>query len=133
MKPSVSRILFVDEDTSFARVYAHHLEQTGTYDIDITSDSRSALKQLKTVPYQAIITEVLLPGRNGLKLIQDLRLLPSYIETPVYILTTLEAADVGLAQSLAEALGVKAYLVKQHTNPASLQNVLEFINNQPTP
>ncbi len=126
------RLLFVDEDTSFARVYAHHLQES-RYVVDIVSDSRTALSQLKATPYQAIITEVLLPGRNGLKLIQDLRLLPDYVETPVYILTTLEAADIGLAQSLAEALGVKAYLVKQRTNPAALQNILNFTENQPVP
>lgn len=121
------KILFVDEDQSFAAVYAHGLEQTGDYQVAWMPDSRSALTYLIDNQVDIIITEVLLPGRNGLKFIQDLRLTERWLETPVYILTTLEAADVGLAESLRVALGVKAYLIKQRTTPDGLAEILKLV------
>lgn len=123
------KILFIDEDQSFASVYAHSLRTTGDYQVTTVSDSRTALTYLDQNPdnVDAIITEVLLPGRNGLKFIQDIRLQERWLETPVYILTTLEAADIGLAESLRVALGVKAYLVKQRTTPSALADILKLV------
>ena len=123
------KILFIDEDHSFASVYAHSLHQTGDYEVTTVPDSRTALTYLNEHPdnVDAIITEVLLPGRNGLKLIQDIRLQERWLETPVYILTTLEAADIGLAESLRVALGVKAYLIKQRTSPSALADILKLV------
>lgn len=117
-------ILLVDEDTTFGTVYATALRQAG-FAVHTAPDARQALAILDREEIDTVITEVLLPGRNGLKLIQDIRLREDALDLPVFILTTLEAADVGLADSLAEVLSVKGYFTKQHTTPDALAKHLE--------
>lgn len=122
-------ILLVDEDSSYATVFARGLDTVG-FTTEQCGDARSALTYLadspEASPVAAIITEVLLPGRNGLKLIQDIRLLKSHVNTPIIILTALTAADVGLAASLQEALGIGAYFVKQQTRPEDVASAVRY-------
>ena len=122
----MQRILLVDNDSSFRAVYANSLSHDG-FEVKEADDARAALALLEAGEFDAVISEVLLPGRNGLGLIQDIRLIPRHLTLPVILLTTLEAADVGIPTSLAQSLGVKAYLVKQHTRPAQLSNALRAL------
>jgi len=119
-------ILLIDGDASFRRVYAAALEQAGL-EVDHARDAQDALKQLESKAYHAVVTEILLPGKNGIRLIQDIRLQPKRLSMPIFILTTLEAADVGIPASLAQALGVRAYLVKQQTKPSQLAGAIQSL------
>ena len=120
-------ILIVDEDTTFSAVYAAALSRA-SFNVSRAIEARQALTILEHESIDAMITEVLLPGRNGIKLIQDIRLREETIDLPVFILTTLEAAEVGLADSLAEVLGVRGYFTKQHTSPDTLVDHLEELS-----
>ncbi len=122
----MQKILLVDNDVSFRTVYANALRNEG-FDVTPVKDAQSALRQLSQSEFQGVISEILLPGRNGLGLIQDIRLMPRYLTLPIFLLTTLEAADVGIPASLSQSLGVKAYLVKQHTRPAQLTSALRTL------
>ena len=119
-------ILLIDGDASFRRVYAAALEQAGL-EVDHARDAQDALKQLESKAYHAVVTEILLPGKNGIRLIQDIRLQPKRLSMPIFILTTLEATDVGIPASLAQSLGVRAYLVKQQTRPSQLAGAIQSL------
>lgn len=119
-------ILLVDGDTSFRRVYAAALEKAGLV-VDHASDAQDALARLESRTYHAVVSEILLPGKNGIRLIQDIRLQPKHLSVPIFILTTLEAADVGIPASLAQSLGVRAYLVKQQTRPSQLAGAIQSL------
>jgi CheY-like chemotaxis protein len=55
-----------------------------------------------------------------LKLLKDIRIKTTSNTKPIILLTVLEAADIGLYQSLQQSLGVRAYLVKQKSTPNEL-------------
>ncbi len=114
-----TQILLVDEDTSFAAVYQAVLRQAG-FSVRHAGGAQDAHAALMDQPADVVITEIMLPGRNGLRLIQDLRLRSEYVATPVIVLTVLQAADVGLYAALRESLGISHYLVKQRTQPSQL-------------
>ncbi|MBP9826979.1 response regulator [Candidatus Saccharibacteria bacterium] len=118
-------ILLVDQDPSYRAVFASALSQHG-YHVLTAADSRSALEQATNpeLHIDSIVTDILLPGKNGLKLIQSLRLLPHHTHTPILIVTTLEASDVGLVANLREALGVIGYLVKQKCRPSDIVHAI---------
>jgi len=120
------KILLVDQDSSFRKVYAGLL-QAENYTVIEASHSRQALDSLAGDQFDAIITEILLPGKNGLKLIQTIRLNPEWLEIPIFILTTLEPIDTHLPASLVSALGIKAYLVKQQTSPEQVSFALKAL------
>jgi DNA-binding response OmpR family regulator len=120
------RVLLIDEDASFAAVYEAALVRAG-FRPSLARDADSAKQAVSQFDFAVIVTEVLLPGRNGLRLIQDLRLDTRLAETPILIVTVLEAADVGLYASLRESLGIKHYLVKQKIRPAQLVEAVRSV------
>ena len=122
----MQRLLLVDNDESFRSVYASALTTEG-FIVDHAVDTTPALDKLQEGDFDAVICEILLPGRNGVRLIQDIRLQPKTWSLPIFLLTTLEAADVGIPVSLAQSLGVRAYLVKQQTSPSQLVHALKAL------
>ena len=112
-------ILLVDEDEIFRTVYARALEAAG-YEIVHADGATAALTQLDELDIDAVVSEVLLPSKNGLKLLKDIRVRTQSNAKPIILLTVLEAADIGLYQSLQQTLGVRAYLVKQKSTPDEL-------------
>lgn len=120
-KPTV---LLVDEDEIFRTVYARALEAAG-YEIAHADGASAALAQLDALEIDAVVSEVLLPGKNGLKLLKDIRVRTQSNDKPIILLTVLEAADIGLYQSLQQTLGVRAYLVKQKS---TLDELIAAVN-----
>lgn len=116
MKKSV---LLVDEDEIFRTVYARALERAG-YEVVHADGAAAALSVLEAKNIDVVVSEVLLPGKNGLKLLKDIRIQTKSNSKPIILLTVLEAADIGLYQSLQQTLGVRAYLVKQKSTPNEL-------------
>lgn len=112
-------LLLVDEDEIFRAVYARALEGAG-YTVLQADGATAALAQLERNEIDLVISEVLLPGKNGLKLLKDIRIQTKSNTKPIILLTVLEAADIGLYQSLQQTLGVRAYLVKQKSTPDEL-------------
>lgn len=118
-------ILIVDEDDIFRIVYARALEQSG-YQVRHANGAAAALAQLADEEVDLVVSEVLLPGKNGLRLLKDIRVDAVSFTKPVILLTVLEAADIGLHQSLQQTLGVRAYLVKQKSTPKDLVAAVKY-------
>jgi CheY-like chemotaxis protein len=112
-------VLIVDEDMVFRQVYGRSLARAG-YGVMYADGAVSALEKLATTRIDVIVSEVLLPGKNGLKLVKDIRVKTASNRIPVILLTVLEAADIGLYASLQQTLGIVGYLVKQKSTPAEL-------------
>ncbi|QQS26550.1 response regulator [bacterium] len=113
------QVLLVDEDEIFRQVYARTLE-AGGYEVVHATGASEAMDKLDCNEIDIIVSEVLLPGRNGLKLLKDIRVRTASNKTPIILLTVLEAADIGLYQGLQQSLNVSVYLVKQKSTPADL-------------
>ncbi|MEI6481476.1 MAG: response regulator [Candidatus Saccharibacteria bacterium] len=122
----MQRILLVDHDQSFRIVYSESLTRQN-YTVDTASGSQEALDKLRKHEYRALITEILLPGKNGLRLIQSIRQDHTLIKLPVIILTSLEPADIGIPSSLSDALGIHAYIVKHQSHPDQLMQALSAL------
>lgn len=118
------QVLLVDEDEIFRKVYARAILQCG-YGVVHAGGALEALARLADTAIDIVVTEILLPGKNGLKLIKDIRVQTATCKKPVILLTVLEAADIGLYQGLQQTLAVSAYLVKQRSTPAELVAAIE--------
>lgn len=119
-------ILLVDEDAIFRAVYGRYLRAAGAQ-VLMASDAREGLAHIAKQPVSAVLTEVILPGKNGLKFVKDLRVRDSQQAIPVVFLTVIEAADMGLYASLQESLGIGAYVIKQRTAPERVVKIVESI------
>ena len=113
------RILVVEDNVAIAQNIREFLaSQTFTVDIVHDGDEGFELAAGES-PYDALILDVMLPGRDGISVCRDLR--ARGIETPIIMLTardTLDARVEGLDH------GADDYLVK----PFALKELLARIN-----
>jgi chemosensory pili system protein ChpA (sensor histidine kinase/response regulator) len=80
------RILVVDDDPDIVLYLASFLEDHG-YELRTASDSRSALAVLEGFHPDAILVDVLMPGRSGLDLLVTLRRDPRWANLPIVVIT----------------------------------------------
>ncbi len=102
------RILVVDDDKSIVKVLTAYLEQSG-YQVLVAYDGETALHQLRRERPEAMILDVMMPGRDGWEVTQRVRADATLAATPIILLTArIEDADkiVGLE------LGADDYITK---------------------
>jgi len=83
---SSPRVLVVDDDPDILEYVSSFLEDHG-YEVDVASRASSALEALDRSRPDAMLLDVLLPGRSGLKLLTTIRRDSRYAELPVVVVT----------------------------------------------
>jgi CheY-like chemotaxis protein len=116
-------VLIVDEDEVFRQVYGKSLSKAG-YIVLFANGATEAIELIGKETVNLIVSEVLLPGKNGLRLVKDIRVQTASNNIPVIFLTVLEAADIGLYASLQQTLGIVGYLVKHKSTPHELTHAV---------
>lgn len=96
--------LIVDDSKSMRSVVRMTLTDVG-YEVTEACDGNEALSLAKKHKYDVVITDVDMPGKDGLTLIKELRETSNYRHTPILTLTT-QIGDVKKNQGrLAGATG----------------------------
>src|SRR5215213_5208526 len=78
------RVIVVDDEASIRDLLAKTLA-LAEYDVDLAPDGRTALERLRIIPYDLLITDLKMPGVDGLTVIKEARRLKTDI--PVIIIT----------------------------------------------
>jgi DNA-binding response OmpR family regulator len=102
------RILLVEDDRRLARSYQRNLLDEGHL-VEVAHDAESAyaLVHDETRPFDVIVLDVLLPGRNGIELCRELR--RERVTIPILLLTALDQTEDKVAGLDA---GADDYLAK---------------------
>ena len=82
------RILVIEDDPKLAELLARSLREQA-YAVDVAGDGETALVNAAVTPYDALVLDVTLPGRNGLEICRELRARGSRV--PVLMLTARDA------------------------------------------
>lgn len=86
------RILIVEDEINLNRIIGKHLQAEG-FMVDSCYDGEEALEYIRTIEYDAIILDIMLPKKNGYEILQIMR--RDQNDTPVIALTALtETPDV---------------------------------------
>lgn len=103
MKP---RILLVDDDANLRRVLAYPLEQAGML-VFPAPGGREALDRLASGPVDLVLSDVRMPGMDGMALLAEVR--RTYPDLPVLVMTA-----YGTIQDAVEAMrkGAFDYITK---------------------
>ena len=88
------RILVVEDDRKVAGFVQGGLEQEG-YSVDVLHDGMSAGPHAATVDYDAVVLDLMLPGRSGLQVLRDIRARKPAM--PVLILTAKDSVEARVA------------------------------------
>jgi|SRR5687767_10749352 excisionase family DNA binding protein len=108
------RVLVVDDEASIRDLLAKTLA-LAEYDVDLAPDGRAALERLRIIPYDLLITDLKMPGVDGLTVIKEARRLKTDI--PVIIITGFSTESSAIE---AVNLGVSGYLTKPFRVPRVL-------------
>ena len=84
------RVLLVEDEPSAARFIAKGLREAA-HAVDVVGDGASAAEQIHQYDYDALILDVMLPGRDGLSVCRDVRAAGSSV--PVLMLTARDAVE----------------------------------------
>jgi excisionase family DNA binding protein len=108
------RVLVVDDEASIRDLLSKTLA-LAEYDVDLAPDGRAALERLRIIPYDLLITDLKMPGVDGLTVIREARRLKADI--PVIIITGFSTEASAIE---AVNLGVSGYLTKPFRVPRVL-------------
>jgi two-component system, OmpR family, response regulator MprA len=99
-------ILVVDDDYAIREALDRSLRANG-YDVGLASDGTEALRAIDGAPFDAVVLDVLMPGRNGIDVCRSLRAAGNRV--PILILT---ARDAVRDRVIGLEAGADDYLVK---------------------
>ena len=105
----MSRILVVEDEAAVARALVDDFRAQG-HDVELASDGGAAFERARTGAFDLVILDVMLPGKDGFDVCQDLR--RAGVRTPILMLTakTHEAEKV-----LGLELGADDYVTKPYS------------------
>ena len=113
-------IMLVDDSATILLSISNILTKAG-YKVEKASNANDGLTKFKAkTPVDLLITDLNMPGMNGIDFIKEVRTLPDYKFMPILFLTT-ESQQSKRAE--AKAAGASGWLVK----PATAAELLETI------
>ena len=83
----MKRIMTIDDSPSLRQMVALTLENAG-YEVVEASDGRDAVAKLGGREYHLFVTDLNMPGIDGIELTRMLRSMPEYRFVPIVLLTT---------------------------------------------
>ncbi len=116
-------ILLIEDEANIAEALSFILGREG-WQTEIHADGATAFERVRTVRPAAVILDVMLPGRSGYEILDQLRADPGFARLPVLLLT---ARGQDRDRALAAAHGASLFMTKPFSNSevvASLRRLL---------
>ena len=111
----MSRILAADDSASMRDMVRIALTGAG-FEVTAAEDGRTALELARKTVYDLVLSDVNMPGMDGIELIRALRAEAAYRHTPILMLTTEGSVD---RRREGKEAGATGWLVKPF-DPAQL-------------
>ncbi|MBT6401545.1 response regulator [candidate division WWE3 bacterium] len=109
-------ILIVEDDVALANLYKTELETNG-YTVIHVAEGVQALDSIKQNTPDLVLLDIMLPGKNGLEILQDMRADDALKEAKVIMLT-----NFGNEENVSTALelGALDYVMKYKITPSEM-------------
>jgi two-component system chemotaxis response regulator CheY len=120
----MAKILAVDDSASMRQMVTFTLEGAGHSVIE-ACDGQDGLAKAQQHQVDLVLSDVNMPGMDGIELIRALRALPSYQFVPILMLTTESATEKKLE---GKAAGATGWIVKPF-NPEQLLATIKRVLN----
>lgn len=114
------RVLLVEDDPSVRRAVARALRTSG-FDVTAVADGEQVLSVLTAVRPDVLVTDVSMPGMDGLEVVRTLRV--RGVQVPALVVS---ARDEVTGRAAAFDAGADAFLAKPFGLPALLSRVTEL-------
>jgi two-component system chemotaxis response regulator CheY len=121
---TVSRTILAVDDSISIRQMVKLALNSGGYEVISAEDGKDGLANARGCRADMVITDLNMPGMNGIELIREIRKLPSYVGVPIIFLTT--ESDAALKHQ-AKAAGATAWIVKPFQGEQLLNSVRKVL------
>ena len=108
-----ARVLIVEDERGIAMALEDDLTLEG-YRVEVIGDGAEAVKRARTTPFDVILLDVMLPGKDGFEVCRELR--RGGITTPILMLTA-------RAQEAEKVLGLEAGADDYVTKPFGIREL----------
>lgn len=114
------KILFADDEESLRELYKLRLAPE-SFDVIFAVDGEDALEKIYKEKPDLILLDIMMPKKNGLEVLEQIKKDPTVADIPVVMLTVL--GDEGIRNN-AFNLGAKYYLVKSDVVPLEVVKII---------
>ena len=119
---AAKKILLIEDDLSLLKIYSNKLKNNG-YDVSVATTGDEGLRKAQVEKPNLVLLDLILPGKDGFMVLEELKKMPETKESPVIILSNLgQETDIQRGNDL----GAADYLVKADV---SLVDLVEKINS----
>ena len=117
------KILIIEDDQALYQLYKTELELAG-YKVSNVADGNLAFEAVKDQKPDLVLLDLMLPGRNGIEILQEIRADSNIKNTKVVMLT-----NFGNEENVSSALeyGALDYIMKYKIVPSELPNKVATI------
>ena len=122
-----AKIVVADDEVNILISLEFLLQRAG-YEVSLARDGLEALALVRQVRPQLLLLDVMMPGKTGLEVCQELRADESMASMQVLMLTA-KGRDTDVAKGLA--LGANAYMTKPFSTKDLLQKVQDLLQRLP--
>ena len=121
------RILVIEDDIILAKVIREELEEVG-FLVEMSNDGALSAADIRKINPNLILLDLLLPGRHGFEILEDIKRSPETKAIPVIVLTQL-GSDDDIKKGFH--LGAADYIVKnQHPIAEIIEKITHFFTEE---
>ncbi len=116
------KVLLIEDEPNIAEAIRFLLTREG-WQVETHGDGADALQVIRGAQPDLVILDVMLPGKNGMDILRDLRELDEMQNLPVLMLT---ARGQSRDREMAENAGVSRFMTKPFSNAEVLTAVRDL-------
>jgi DNA-binding response OmpR family regulator len=117
------QVLVIEDEPNIAEAISFILSRDG-WSVSTHASGTTAVQAVRDAKPDVLILDVMLPGKSGYDILQDLRSSDDTRALPVLMLT---ARGQKTDRELAERLGVNRFMTKPFSNSEMLTNLRELV------
>ena len=116
-------VLRVEDEINIIEAMQFLLSREG-WDVDTHSDGATAVDKVRAMKPDLVVLDYMLPGKNGIDILTELRADPEFTRLPVLMLT---ARGQGRDREMAERAGVSRFMTKPFSNTEVMTAVRDLV------
>ncbi|MEM1073615.1 MAG: response regulator [Pseudomonadota bacterium] len=116
-------VLLVEDETNIIEAMRFLLSREG-WQVDTHENGADATEVIRSLKPDLVVLDVMLPGRNGFEILEDLRRDTETANLPVLMLT---ARGQSRDREMAEKAGVSRFMTKPFSNSEVLTAVRDLL------
>ena len=115
-------VVLVEDEINIAEAIRFLLSQEG-WRVETLANGAAAVDVIRKVMPDLVMLAVMLPGKSGFEILNDLRADPVFADMPILMLT---ARGQSRDREMAEKAGVSRFMTKPFSNAEMLEAVREL-------